>query len=876
MNDNELSLLQYARNNGLSRDYNADSVFDQLAVPPVDLDFVHYNLFDNGKLPEILQHHILPVSSSERWSIPSSAAAFLRDIVKPSLEVGLDDGPIIQRCRDFKLELPILRSDDRLDLQLFSSKAHSSQIDLKSVAQSLPQEPLPHEQSLDWRLLDKSVADQTAKRASSEKLQITDASLTFLKDAIKPVMLAVPDTTFQYVGRSTLRIPSPILPLSPTLSSTLLDENDYDVPFTSTPENPADSALKAVEQAINEDEALLPFSHSEPIESALTSVYFPTSTDDAELYAPLSPFKRARPDDFRLDTPLLPAGSSSPPFKKVRFDEVVCKDDPALQLSQASDSAVDFEKVFNDFVDLAHPAISAVENEQLQEADTTRRMFVPSLPPHCPVAPWDVQSRSHCKTTNLQRPLLSTIKNSLDVSEIRWRHNAADYKLQWIPVPHIGREDLFKDDLLVDGRSEYMTSLTVFDVSLDGYFWKPEGLRILDDTCQDDEDLEPAPFDPRELEISTLVLEKRRRPNSPLLMEALRRRALQTLQQPPPSLGANNGINSFFHLQTGQRDQRPPSRSNENRQLINRPKTPTPAMAPALASLPHTSNIAPLPAHPQPSIDLSAAPLHLFISTTLLSSRNLTSLIRTQLHTTTFLERDLSAHQEADLLPTPSSGIVLTTLQQIKQRPLPGSESQLNTVHSRILSLNSRYEHLVVLVSEGLPTSYSDTAAPSRGLDGSDAMALNALTNLGANLSCTVEVIFVPGGEAELARWAVAKTCRIGRANSLSSELANRLGDETVQEVWLREAGLNAFAAAVVVASGGPRMSGTARFVMMSTEERDGAWGLLLGERLVARVGSVLDQRWIAAEPIGTSRVLEGVADGDDMLLDDEGEMMLY
>ncbi|KAG8628016.1 hypothetical protein KVT40_003889 [Elsinoe batatas] len=875
MNDNDLPVLQYARHSGLSRDYTADSVFDQLVVPPVDLDFVHHHLFDNGKLPEILQQHVLPIPSSERLSISSSGATFLRDIVKSSLEVVLDKEPNLRQCRNFKLEQPILRSDDKLDLQLFSIKAHSSHIDLNSVVRSVPQESLQHERSLDWRLLDRSLADETAKRASSEKLQITDGSLAFLKDAIKPLAPAVPDTILQYVRKSAVRMSSPILPLSPTLSPTLLDEDDYDIPFTSTPEDPADLALRAVEKAVNGDEALLPF-NGEPIESALTSGYFPTSTDNAELYAPQSPLKRPRPEDFRLDTPLLPAGSSSPPFKKVRFDEVVSKDDPMLQFSQLSDSAVDFEKVFNDFVDLAQPAINAIENEQLQEADTTKRMFVPSLLPHCPVAPWDVQYRSHCVTTTLPWPLLSDLKNSLDASEIRWSHNAASHKLQWIPIPHLGQQDLIKDDLPGDELIEYMASLTVSDVSLDGYFWKPEGLRILDNTYQDDDDLESAPFDPQELEISTLVQEKRRRPNSPLLMDTLRRRALQTLQQPLPSLGANNGLNSFFHLQTGQRDERPASRSNGTGQLTNRPKTSTPLISPSLARPPYSPEVSPLPTHPRPSIDLNTAPSHIIISTTLLSSRNLTNLIRTQMYTTTFLERDLDAHEEADLLPTPSTGIILTTLQQIKQRPLPGSGSQHNTVHSRILSLSSRYEHLIVLVSEGLPPSTSDTAARSHGLDGSDAAALNGLTNLGANLNCTIEIVFVPGGEAELAHWAVAKTCQISRASVLSSELASRLGDETVQEVWLREVGLNAFAAAVVVASGTQSMSGTARFVMMSIEERKRMWEPLLGDQLSARVSSVLDQRWIAAEPMEMSSVVEGMLDGDDMLLDDEGEMMLY
>ncbi|KAI9836355.1 MAG: hypothetical protein M1819_001384 [Sarea resinae] len=347
------------------------------------------------------------------------------------------------------------------------------------------------------------------------------------------------------------------------------------------------------------------------------------------------------------------------------------------------------------------------------------------------------------------------------------------------------------------------------------------------------------------------------------------------------------------------------------------------------------STVIPIPI-PCPSPSPSSEPLRapFVIATTLLSHRSLYRLLQTLHPSATFIERDFSAHlsttssnnfgvpspqengrfdnrrppnnsnsnqdhhhipsllslgDEADLILSPHTALIITTLQKLQQRPLPGHEhlpSRGNVcVQERIRRIGTRYERLLVLVSEGALASFngiSGTGSGSGGIPNTannlaqrDVDALAGLTSFCNSLAANTEVVslYAAGGEEELARWISGLMARYGCLC-------------TSWEIFLRRSGLNAYAAQVVLASlkpsstspsplpstlppaipppyrrcsppsqdqehgqerehNRPSYPALASFVLMSAPERERRLsGAVGGTRVLRRVGSVLDACW--------------------------------
>jgi len=115
---------------------------------------------------------------------------------------------------------------------------------------------------------------------------------------------------------------------------------------------------------------------------------------------------------------------------------------------------------------------------------------------------------------------------------------------------------------------------------------------------------------------------------------------------------------------------------------------------------------------------------------------------------------------EADIILSPATGILCTTLQKIKQRALPGQVGHAG-VRERIQTIAARYERLIVYVSEGKSTN-TGPVSDLHALDDRDCEALVSLTGFAATLNADVQITYVAGGEEELARWIVAATVRFG------------------------------------------------------------------------------------------------------------------
>jgi hypothetical protein len=197
---------------------------------------------------------------------------------------------------------------------------------------------------------------------------------------------------------------------------------------------------------------------------------------------------------------------------------------------------------------------------------------------------------------------------------------------------------------------------------------------------------------------------------------------------------------------------------------------------------------------------------------------------------------------EADIIVSPLVGIIIATLQKIKQKPLPGQKTK-SAIRDRLEKVSARYEKLIVLVTEGRQDE------TTRELDDSDCTAFSEFVGFAQRLETAVNVQFVGGGEAALAKWLVSAITR----HKIEEEL---LTDETHWELFLRRAGLNAFAAQHIISAlkapdnvdlsspGNAALFGLTVFVEMGREQRVARLGPMCGNRLMARVSAVVDARW--------------------------------
>lgn len=320
------------------------------------------------------------------------------------------------------------------------------------------------------------------------------------------------------------------------------------------------------------------------------------------------------------------------------------------------------------------------------------------------------------------------------------------------------------------------------------------------------------------------------------------------------------------------------------------PATTTPS--PSQSKADEAAKLMPPPPKPIPAlaprIDPPAIPPRIVISTT--TPAPLTQHLQTLLPGIQLIPRNPSKHRpagwapgqpspnldEADIVVSPATGILLTTMLNLRQRALPTAPAPpppirntapTSTFHRILANVAARHERLVVLVSEG--NKHSESATP---LSASDARALAELQGFAAGLrmadTADVEVVYVGGGVATLARWVAAVVCEYAPVPAPALALApGEVGGvremllpvETFWEVFLRRAGMNVYGAQVVlgrlkgpdgeggpaVGGGGGRVFGLPAFVVMGRERRVEWFGEVFGgRRVLDRVSEVVDEVW--------------------------------
>ncbi|KAL2015692.1 hypothetical protein VTK56DRAFT_5027 [Thermocarpiscus australiensis] len=285
--------------------------------------------------------------------------------------------------------------------------------------------------------------------------------------------------------------------------------------------------------------------------------------------------------------------------------------------------------------------------------------------------------------------------------------------------------------------------------------------------------------------------------------------------------------------------------TEEAAMLMPPPPKPTPALAPDIT-----------PPRIPPRVVISRS-----------TSKLITNHLQKLLPGIEFIWRDYDKHRppgwvpglrspsadEADIVVSPATGILLTTMVQLRQKPLPGQTKASATMTDlcRVTqNVAARHERLVVVVSEG--NKHSETAGP---LSQSDARALAEFQGFTAGLRTEVQVLYVGGGVETLAKWVAATICNYAAEALPVRDLL--LPVETFWEVFLRRAGMNVYGAQVVlgmlkvpenwpaVGGEGGQLYGLPLFVMMPQQRRIDMFNEAFGGRKVLdRVGETIDEPW--------------------------------
>lgn len=645
---------------------------------------------------------------------------------------------------------------------------------------------------------------------------------------------------------------------------------------------------------------------------------------------PASPSPRPRLQDLKVEVPLSPPHSDqTPPWKKrgVPFSEAISELVPELSLplpNPENNSSQDIDAFFEETIKpIAAEAERSIEQEQLQEADTTLRVTMPVMDFSLPVAPWKPRSQQPPAIDEeaIYMRTLTEMK-ALHFNKHIWPMSGpAERELKWTPFPaalgKVETQESIPDNGVID---RYMVPPDRVDIET--LTWKSDGLRILDGlTGSDEGDLQEGSF-PEEKDIISLVRKRKfeleAREDSPSVstrnyfaekarpsnkqITSTDSRESKTITRPgmgnvkkvqSHQMSFSNGffamgaLEDYMSVRKGELVRPELKISNYFPSTSSTEQTNTTVQAdlPNLTSHASAQASRPaIPSFPSPNFQTPSSSHHFIVSVSFLSNRPLSRQVQRLFPSAEFIERDFmlyaSLHEtcqdrratsrsavacipavmamdEADMILSPSTGLIWTTLQKVKQRSLPGQQAK-SAIQKRILRICPRYERLIVVISQDQKMAdLTDVGACD--FDHSDCEAFAEFIAFCATLqNSEVQPLFVAGGVDELARWIVALMVKHGFSDQDGIKL---LLDETLWEIFLRRAGMNAYAAQAILGTlKAPDQStdevsdmgrlqgadfGLGAFVMMSAEERQKRFETLLGgRRLLETVSKILDTRW--------------------------------
>ena len=709
-------------------------------------------------------------------------------------------------------------------------------------------------------------------------------------------------------------LPIPKEPYEPSMSDPV-----FQLPILSDASSPTKHALEALEQKIFEQDVPTPLRKSTSTEVSkdfssdtyvgdrtmtLGEVYSPLASLENSGTPPSVEIQRIKREDLKVEEPLTPEMPQAAP-KSVHFSDVV--EEMELYPASVPDSPAYDNKFFDEaFGDALKTANQRAEQERLIEADSTARVDVPVMDFSKPDPPWKAfeQQRGSASLLSLQKLTIQEL-----VGQPRpWSGTGlVATNMNWVPFPaslaRVALEEPFKDN---DGTWEAFVNDPREDkvINSSDLTWKPPGLRILKDEEEDDDEIEPAKFLTDNVQDLSALIKKRKMEldQNEIQDNEVNKSKTKTITHlrhgtPKPndlmhmspghnmhddlvdsqgfgllagSFSAANSIDNYLELRG---TKKPKLMDSSYFQLATKvvqsvPKSATPQLDPktqARVQFPiRQSPVAADARLPAPNLEPLSTDTYIIVSSTILKHRSLVKQLEALLPKLKLVERDFSAHNttswmpgsvsrspikspldsEADIIVSPAMGIVITTLQKIKQKPLPGQKTK-TAIRERLGQVSTRYEKLAVYVSEGR------TDGTTNRLDANDCLDFGSFAGfvLGLNSSNTVQ--FVGGGEETLSKWVASTIAQ----NRVAGDLT-LIEEETHWEIFLRRAGLNAFAAQAIISElkepegvnplspSKAGLFGIVAFVEMTVEQRIARFGPLCGKGLIERVSAVIDTDW--------------------------------
>ncbi|PVI03539.1 hypothetical protein DM02DRAFT_557950 [Periconia macrospinosa] len=927
----EPTILEYARFHGLCRDYSLETPAFNLTAAPSD-EVLEHDLCDPLNPPilkiratELIKERL--TINIQEASLLHSIASF-----KSAENVFEDDENCSHRICCLKQEMPVLRTDHELDVLKFGSTETPNIAELRIPLEPLDPEKdegleWPEKYLASARQCDGRLRAEKLQVSKSDIFYLNNA----VRNSYIVENDSADDTEQDIYRRSSALEPltPPLLPLSPPATPYIPSSPASHLPILSDSSNSTIEEAKLLQEQIMDTDALIQGDDGESNlllditgglgDSSYADQLTPTLKRKSELLHVETPL-----------TPPIFSESPAKKLKTVTFSDIpqyingfVCMCD---QKTDEASQKEELEYVQEDWQPVAKEAKWRIEHERLCEADTTKRIDVPFIEFVPPTAPWDEYKRNISKTdeTELhsQRAFLARIKRTYP-SESWHGVSRLNRELQIEPFAQRSARVTIDEKLHgqehLDQITREMTSNDIVTSSTD--IWKRDGLRLLEQEDDEEEELERMKL-PEE-ECMDLVTDN---PSAKFNeagcdLKASRGvwsiqdsvhghdesgyRGIDELQQkkfpaasrkPPKALtkksdaidrgvekngslmfggkfSASSAMDKFIALHGMEVK---PQKTNDQGQAISKNSQPTPYKAHFNPASPTNENLSeytairpPTPVLPKPSKTYPSCSF--IISEALLHQHHISRLLERLYPNAEFISRDFDLPyvpaQEADLVLSPSTGLILTTLQEIKQRALPGQPDD-SKIKKRLMQLQSRYERLVVLVSES-PGRQLGGRGVSQVMDARDLEAVEQFKLHASKLQANISVQLIPGEAQALTQSIVEEMAKHGLPHG-SKDIGDvkLLSDETNWELFLRRVGLNPFAAQVILAllkghANYPvtttssesfentvsyvSVFGLQRFIMMSAQERVQTFQALLGgSRILQKVSTLLDQQWLS------------------------------
>ncbi|KAH7150506.1 hypothetical protein B0J13DRAFT_289844 [Dactylonectria estremocensis] len=571
----------------------------------------------------------------------------------------------------------------------------------------------------------------------------------------------------------------------------------------------------------------------------------------------------SKSSNLRLDVPLV---ISSPfqledrnPFMDAMETNGLNTQDLELHPTDTNGS---FDEAMEAIIDSCHErTIRNAEQERLNPTDSLLRVQVPSLNFDYPEPEWAGHLSSSGVQFNWMRkenPVAFELPLSSSIAQL-------GVSLKWTPIPPgTGRVSCVESLGPLEASSRQYLKLEIPGHHSSDYISDPEDWFIL--RIIDDEELEPdqSPINDTacaEAEtvspVDTLAVAAKQgsadawwKTHVPIARQSLRNNTVDEAESLLPlsndPSATSKLLSSFIQLRHPKKIKTsvpPPQKAKDRSQV-------------AAKSLALTSLDQEVPREATPNLPKATAPTFCippgkfrFIVSMSLSRSVMSSIEKSWPHLE-LIDKDFSQYNEvkwssssaqcqevisplsfeADVVLSPSVGMILTTMLKVKQKPLPGS-TLLAPLRNRIQRVSEKYESLFVFVSEANPHGeYVGTPSAS------DMTAYADFVRFTTSLQAGITTELVHGAEETLSKWVLALMARFATASLKFAHLIS--AHDTEWGLFLRRAGMNIVASQVL-----ERMLeadfgdlGMIRFLDASLEEMVLKYGLVMGHRVLTNV----------------------------------------